>query len=192
MTHTAAPSLPWPVMNPHVAAVHARADHFVSKEPRDRIHLITGVGVEGDAHAGATVQHRSRVGRGKTLPNLRQVHLIASELFVELESQGFVVGPGVMGENITTAGLDLFGLATATQLHIGPDAVVEVTGLRTPCEQLNGIQPGLMAAVLDRDADGNLIRKIGVMGVVLSGGTITAGDQITVVAPATASPLQPV
>jgi MOSC domain-containing protein YiiM len=151
--------------------------------------LIEGLGVEGDVHAGETVKHRSRVARHPSEPNLRQVHLLHDELFEELRAAGFDVGPGRMGENITTAGLDLLGLPTGTRLHIGDTAVVEVTGLRNPCRQLDGIQAGLMAAVLDRDADGNLVRKAGVMGVVLNGGDVRPGDRIGVELPP--EPLHP-
>ncbi|HWA48751.1 MAG TPA: MOSC domain-containing protein [Dongiaceae bacterium] len=155
----------------------------MSKRPALSIRLIAGLGVEGDAHAGVTVKHRSRVARDPTQPNLRQVHLIHAELHDELRAAGFALAPGQMGENITTRGIDLLSLPTGTRLHLGPDAVVEVTGLRNPCNQLNGLQPGLMNAVLDRDADGNLIRKAGVMGIVLVGGDVRPGDAIGVEMP---------
>lgn len=147
------------------------------------IRLITGLGVEGDAHNGVTVKHRSRVARDPTQPNLRQVHLIHEELHRELNAQSFVVGPGGMGENITTAGIDLLALPTGAVLTIG-DATIEVTGLRNPCVQLDTFQNGLMQACLDRDAEGNLIRKAGVMGIVLVGGEIRPGDTIEVRLPA--------
>jgi MOSC domain-containing protein YiiM len=155
----------------------------MTKVNQASIRLVEDLGVEGDAHSGTTVKHRSRVARDPTQPNLRQVHLVHSELFDELRAVGFDVSPGRMGENITTAGLDLLGLATGARLHIGEAAVVEVTGLRNPCHQLDGIQPGLMAAVLDRDAAGNLIRKAGIMGVVRAGGEIRPGDPIRVQLP---------
>jgi len=142
----------------------------MSKTNQASIRLLPGIGVEGDAHAGPTVKHRSRVARDPNQPNLRQVHLIHAELHDELVGLGFEVEPGRMGENVTTRGLDLLALPTGTRLHLGESAVVEVTGLRNPCSQLNGIQPGLMAATLDRDEAGNLIRKAGVMAVVVSGG----------------------
>ncbi|WP_293215176.1 MOSC domain-containing protein [Parvibaculum sp.] len=158
-----------------------------------RINLLEGLGVEGDAHMGETVKHRSRVARDPSQPNLRQIHLIHAELLDELAATGFEVEPGRMGENITTRGLDLLGLPTRTRLLIGKSAIVEVTGLRNPCLQLNGIAPGLMNAVLDRDAEGNLVRKAGVMGVVIAGGEVTPGDRIHVELPAGShSPLQPV
>jgi MOSC domain-containing protein YiiM len=163
-----------------VAAVHARAHHSVSKDPRERIRLIAGEGVDGDAHLGETVQHRSRRRVDPTQPNLRQVHLIHAELHDELRSAGFVVAPGQMGENVTTRGIDLLGLGAGTRLRIGDAAVVEVTGLRNPCRQLDGLQPGLMAATLSRDADGGLVRRAGIMGVVLSGGDVSPGDRIVV------------
>jgi MOSC domain-containing protein YiiM len=145
--------------------------------------------VEGDAHLGETVQHRSRVARDPTQPNLRQVHLIHSELHDELRAAGFEVASGQMGENVTTRGVDLLALPAGTRLQIGADALLELTGLRNPCKQLNGIQDGLMAATLDRDSDGELIRKAGVMAVVLTGGAIRAGDPIRAELPA--EPHQP-
>jgi MOSC domain-containing protein YiiM len=155
----------------------------MSKPSCASVRLIEGLGVEGDAHAGTTVKHRYRVARDPTQPNLRQVHLVHGELLEELRAAGFDVAPGRMGENITTHGLDLLGLPTGTRLHIGDTAIVSVTGLRSPCRQLEGIQPGLMAAVLDRDAAGNLIRKAGIMGVVLASGEVRPGDPIRVELP---------
>jgi MOSC domain-containing protein YiiM len=166
-----------------VAAVSRSTGHTFSKRTERRIRLVAGLGVEGDAHAGATVKHRSRVARGASAPNLRQVHLIHSELHDELRAQGFDVGPGVMGENVTTRGLDLLALPTGTRLALGEEAVVELTGLRNPCVQLDRYQQGLMAAVLDRDEAGGLVRKAGVMAVVLSGGDVGPGDRITVELP---------
>lgn len=170
-------------MNPVVLAVSTSARHTLAKANQESIRLIEGLGVDGDAHAGQTVKHRSRVARDPTQPNLRQVHLVHAELFAELRSSGFEISPGRMGENITTAGLDLLGLATGTRLHIGTAAIVQVTGLRNPCHQLDKIQPGLMAAVLDRTAAGELIRKAGVMGVVLQRGDVRPGDAIHVEPP---------
>ena len=167
---------------PHVLAVHRSPTHSFSKRPALSIRLIAGLGVEGDAHAGETVKHRSRVAKDPTQPNLRQVHLIHSELLDELNAKGFTVKPGDMGENITTRGLDLLGLPTGTLLTIG-SAVIKVTGLRNPCVQLDRFQQGLMQATLGRDAAGNLIRKAGVMGVVLSGGDVQPGDGIRVQMP---------
>jgi MOSC domain-containing protein YiiM len=167
-----------------VVAVNRRAEHAPGKETVETIRLIEGHGVEGDAHAGATVKHRSRVRQDPEQPNLRQVHLIASEFHDELRDAGFEVGPGAMGENVTTRGVDLLALPTGTRLRLGAEAVVEVTGLRNPCKQLNTIQDGLMAATLDRDEDGNLIRRSGVMAVVLAGGDVSPGDPIAVEVPA--------
>ncbi len=150
----------------------------MSKASEASIHLLTGLGVEGDAHVGATVKHRSRVRQDPSQPNLRQVHLIHAELHDELRAKGFDLRPGQMGENITTRGIDLLALPKGTLLKIGDAAVVEVTGLRNPCTQLDGLQPGLMNAVLDRDADGALVRKSGIMGVVLAGGRVRPGDRI--------------
>jgi len=166
----------------------------MSKPTRGSIRLIEGQGVEGDVHAGATVKHRSRVRRDATQPNLRQVHLIHSELHDELHAAGFApIEPGQMGENVTTRGIDLLALPTGTRLRLGADAVVEVTGLRNPCTQLDGIQDGLMQATLDRDGGGRLIRKAGVMGVVLAAGEVRPGDEIAVELPAEPHrPLEPV
>ena len=166
-----------------VAAVSRSPTHTLSKSNADHIRLVAGLGVEGDAHQGATVKHRSRVARDPTVPNLRQVHLIHAELIDELRA-GFAVAAGIMGENITTRGVDLLGLPTGTRLRLGKEAVVEVTGLRNPCAQLNKIQPGLMAATLDRDADGELVRKAGIMGVVLNGGDVCEGDPVEIELPA--------
>lgn len=171
-------------MSPSVIAVSSSPEHTMSKPNRPFIVLQAGLGVEGDAHNGVTVKHRSRVAQDPTQPNLRQVHLIHAELHDELLERGFSISPGQMGENISTRGIDLLGLPAGTHLHIGPEAVVEITGLRNPCTQLDGIQPGLMQAVLDRDAAGNLIRKAGVMGIVLKGGVVRPGDEIGVELPA--------
>ena len=176
-----------------VVAVSRSATHTFSKGNQGAIHLVTGLGVEGDAHAGTTVKHRSRVARDPSQPNLRQVHLIHAELHEELRAAGFDVAAGQMGENITTRGVDLLGLPTGTRLRLGDDAIVEITGLRNPCAQLEQIKPGLMAAVLDRDEQGNLIRKAGVMAVVIAGGAVRPGDEITVELPAAPHrPLAPV
>lgn len=170
-------------MSGTVTAVSRSGAHTFTKPNEERITLLEGLGVEGDAHAGETVKHRSRVARDPNQPNLRQVHLIHEELHQELRQQGFEVAPGQMGENVTTRGVDLLGLPVGTRLRLGDSAVVEVTGLRNPCSQLNSIQPGLMAATLDRDADGNLIRKAGIMGVVISGGEVYPDDEIQVELP---------
>jgi MOSC domain-containing protein YiiM len=167
-----------------VTAVAASAAHGFSKQVRPAIVLRQGEGVEGDAHAGVTVRHRSRVKVDPTQPNLRQVHLIHGELHDELQAARFNVAEGTMGENITTHGIDLLGLPRGACLHIGPQAVVQVTGLRNPCSQLDHYQKGLTAAVLGRDAAGGLIRKAGVMGIVLAGGAVRAGDAIRVALPA--------
>lgn len=168
-----------------VVSVSRSSKHDFSKPPEGSIRLIEGIGVEGDAHAGPTVQHRSRFARNPSQPNLRQVHLIHAELLDELCAAGFDVSPGAMGENITTRGIDLLALPTGTRLRLGPDAIVEVTGLRNPCVQLNGLQPGLMAATLDRDASGKLIRKAGIMAIVIAGGEVRPNDPIAVDLPST-------
>lgn len=166
-----------------VAAVSRSPTHTLVKANQDGIRLLTGRGVEGDAHLGERVQHVSRVKRDPTSPNLRQVHLIHAELHDELAAAGFTVRAGQMGENITTRGVDLLGLPAGTRLLLGDTAVVEVTGLRNPCAQLNKIEPGLMAATLGRDERGDLIRKAGVMSIVLTGGEVRPGDPIRVELP---------
>ena len=176
-----------------ILAVSRSATHTMVKPNQDAIRLLAGLGVEGDAHAGETVKHRSRVARDPTQANLRQVHLIHSELHDELREAGFWVAAGQMGENVTTTGIDLLGLPTGARLLLGESAVVEVTGLRSPCVQLDGIEQGLMKANLGRDADGNLVRKAGVMAIVLEGGEVRPGDPITIVLPPKPhQPLEPV
>ena len=176
-----------------VVAVSRDASHHFSKSNELWIRLIAGLGVEGDAHSGPTVKHRSRVARDPSRPNLRQVHLLHRELLSELQAKGFAISAGQIGENVLTEGVDLLGLSTGTRLHLGGEAVVEITGLRNPCVQLDRFRKGLMAAVLDRDADGGLVRKAGVMGVVLQGGEVRPGDPIRVAAPEGAyRPLIPV
>jgi MOSC domain-containing protein YiiM len=176
-----------------VTAVSRSATHTFSKPREESIVLLAGLGVEGDAHAGVTVKHRSRVARDPTQPNLRQVHLIHAELHDELRAAGFTVHAGEMGENVTTRGVDLLALPTGTRLRLGPSAVVEVTGLRNPCVQIDRFQPGLLSAVLDRDEAGRLVRKAGVMATVLSGGEVRPGDAISAELPAGPHrPLEPV
>lgn len=180
-------------MGGNVEAVSRSASHTMRKGEQASIRLLAGLGVEEDAHAGVTVKHRSRVARDPNQPNLRQVHLIHAELHDELRGAGFDLAAGQMGENITTRGIDLLGLPTSARLHLGDDAVVEVTGLRNPCTQLDGIQPGLMAATLGRDGEGNLIRKAGIMAVVVAGGVVRPGDAVAVeLPPAPHHPLEPV
>lgn len=166
-----------------VVALCKSASHSMSKANTEEITLLAGLGVEGDAHAGATVKHRSRVRRDPAQPNLRQVHLIHAELHDELRAHGFELSPGEMGENITTRGIDLLGLPTGTLLHIGATSVVKITGLRNPCSQLDDLRPGLMGAVLDHNEHGGLIRKAGVMGIVQQGGVISTGAIIRVELP---------
>ena len=176
-----------------VVHVAASPSHRMSKPVLESITLIAGLGVEGDAHAGEKVKHRSRVRKDPTQPNLRQVHLIHGELHDELNRRGFNTAPGWMGENITTSGIDLLGLSTDTLLRIGDEAVVRVTGLRNPCAQLDGLQDGLMKAVLDRDDEGNLVRKAGIMAIVERGGEVRSGDAIVAEAPSDPHvPLDPV
>jgi MOSC domain-containing protein YiiM len=166
-----------------VMSVGISGTHSFSKPPVARITLLAGLGAEGDAHLGETVKHRSRVARDPTQPNFRQVHLIHSELFEELAAKGFHVTPGDIGENVLTRGVDLLRLPEGTRLHIGTDAVVELTGLRNPCPQLDAFQAGLMSALVDKGPDGRIIRKAGVMAVVLEGGEIVPGDPIRITLP---------
>ena len=166
-----------------VVAVSRSPTHTMAKQTYDSIRLLAGLGVEGDAHLGETVRHRSRVARDPTQPNLRQVHLLHAELLDELREKGYAVTPGRIGENVTTRGIALLDLPRGTRLRLGTSATIEITGLRNPCAQLEDIQKGLMAATLDRDAEGNLIRKAGVMAIVLAGGEVQAGDPIEVTLP---------
>ena len=170
-------------MNFVVIAVSRSAQHTFSKENQASINLIKGLGVEGDAHAGKKVKHRFLVKQDATKPNLRQVHLIHAELLGTLNASGFSVASGQLGENITTRGIYILGLPTGTELHIGSDAIVELTGLRNPCVQIDEFQKGVLKAVLGKDEEGNLIRKAGVMGIVLEGGAIRPGDAIVVKLP---------
>lgn len=167
-------------MNPIVTAVSRSKTHTFSKANQPEINLIEGYGVEGDAHAGKTVKHRFLVKKDGARPNIRQVHLIQAELLDSLENKGFTVKPGELGENITTRGVDLLGLPTGTILNIGSEVVVKLTALRSPCQQIDDFQKGLLKEVLDRDEEGNLIRKTGVMGVILRSGPVQPGDKINV------------
>ncbi|MFG2354090.1 MOSC domain-containing protein [Streptomyces sp. NPDC048521] len=176
-------------MGATVAAVSSNGAYSFSKPKRQSIRLLAGLGVEGDVHAGVTVKHRFRVRQDPTQPNLRQVHLMHEELFEEVAGAGFRVGPGELGENITTRGIDLLGLPTGALLRIGDEAVVEVTGLRNPCSQIDDFQRGLLKEVVGRGADGRVRYKAGVMGVVNVGGLVRPGDGITVELPA--GPHQP-
>ncbi|EWC59405.1 MOSC domain protein [Actinokineospora spheciospongiae] len=176
-----------------VEAVSRSGRHSFTKPTEEGITLLAHLGVEGDAHAGELVKHRSRVRRDPTQPNLRQVHLMHAELHDELAALGFTVAAGQLGENVTTRGVDLLGLPTGTLLHLGEEAVVEVTGLRNPCPQIDAFQDGLLRHVVGRDERGNVVRKAGIMSVVLVGGRVRPGDTIRVQVPATPhTPLQPV
>jgi MOSC domain-containing protein YiiM len=171
-------------MTARVLATARHGTHAFSKAlAPEGITLVAGLGVTGDAHCGAAVKHRSRVARDPTQPNLRQVHLMHAELFAELAAKGFAIAPGAMGENVTTQGIDLLGLPTGALLRIGETALLAVTGLRNPCAQLDRYAPGLTQAVLDRDAAGGLVRKAGIMAVVVQGGTVRPGDAIAVTLP---------
>lgn len=176
-----------------MVAVSRDAEHRFSKPVVEEITLVEGWGVDGDVHAGTTVQHRSRVARDPSQPNLRQVHLLHAEVFDEVAASGHTVVAGDMGENVTTRGVDLLGLPTGALLHLGDEACVRVTGLRNPCQQINDFDPGLLRAVLGRAEDGSVERKGGVMGVVVTGGAVRAGDVVRVELPAGAlQPLAPV
>jgi MOSC domain-containing protein YiiM len=166
-----------------VIAVAKDKEHNFSKQIVSEIKILAGLGVEGDAHKGVTVMHRSRVKADPAQPNLRQVHLIHSELFDEVARQGFQVQPADLGENITTEGIDLLGLPRGTLLHIGDDVVLKVTGLRNPCVQIENHQKGLLAAVLEKAPNGSLIRKSGIMTIALRDGTVRAGDSINHILP---------
>jgi MOSC domain-containing protein YiiM len=180
-------------MSATVIAVSSAGEYSFTKANRAVIRLLAGLGVEGDVHAGVTVKHRSRVARDPAQPNLRQVHLMQRELFELVSRAGFTVQPGDLGENITTSGIDLLGLPASTLLHIGAEAVVRVTGLRNPCRQIDDFQDGLLKQVLGRDEAGNVVRKAGIMGVVVRGGEIRPGDPISVILPPPPhSPLVPV
>jgi MOSC domain-containing protein YiiM len=170
-------------IRPVVVAVSRDGHHRFSKPTADEITLLAGLGVEGDTHAGVTVQHRSRVAVDPTQPNLRQVHLIHAELHDELRQRGFTVAAGQLGENITTRGLDLLGLPRGTVLRLGPRAVVEVTGLRNPCTQIDDFSPGLLAEVVGRDEHGRVVRKAGIMSIVVQSGRVRPGDTIDVQLP---------
>jgi MOSC domain-containing protein YiiM len=169
---------------PVVVSVSRDAEHHFSKAPCDSITLAAGLGVEGDAHLGTTVQHLSRVAVDPTQPNLRQVHLIQSELFTDLASSGHAVRAGDLGENITTAGIDLLNLPSGAVLTFGNEAAIEITGLRNPCAQINAFEPGLLKSVIGRSVSGDIIRKAGIMAIVLRSGVIAPGDAITVALPA--------
>lgn len=167
--------------NARVVSVSRDDEHRFSKPVRHEITLVAGLGVEGDAHFGATVQHLSRMRRDPSQPNLRQVHLIHRELFDEVDAR---VAPGELGENITTEGLDLLALPRGTRLSFGEDAVVEVTGLRNPCVQIDRFEPGLLKQVVSTDDEGRTVRKAGVMAVVVSGGVVRPGDRVEIAWPA--------
>jgi hypothetical protein len=176
-----------------VVSVSRRRGHHFTKPVVDEITLLEGIGVEGDGHAGATVQHRSRKRWKPELPNLRQVHLIHAELFDQVAADGFAVAPGEIGENITTRGIDLLASPAGTLLRLGPDAVVELTGLRNPCVQIDRFQDGLMKRLVHMDENGETVRLAGVMSVVLATGRVRAGDPIAVELPAgERRPLAPV
>lgn len=165
-------------MKGEIIAVSRNGEHEFSKINQPLIELIAGLGVRDDAHLGTTVKHRVRVREDPTRPNLRQVHLIHSELFDELRPAGYELYPGAIGENVTTRGLNLLELPAGTRLHLGAKAVVEVTGLRNPCRQIDAFRPGLMSAMLERDPNGGMRIKSGIMGIVLQGGEVRPGDVI--------------
>ena len=176
-------------MSASAVSVHRSSDHLFSKESVDTIELLPGLGVSGDAHSGARVQHRSRVAADPMKPNLRQVHLIHEELFTHMADLGYSVEPGDLGENVTTRDIDLLSLPVGAVLRLGSEALIAVTGLRNPCSQINDFQEGLLDTVLSRNDDGSLIRLAGIMGVVVAGGHVAIGDAIEVSLPP--PPLRP-
>ena len=167
-----------------VVSVSASGKHNFSKQPMSEISLIKEIGIEGDAHAGKKIQHRSRAAKDPDQPNLRQIHLIQEELFSDLKMAGFDIGPGDIGENITTKGIDLLNLPKGTILKIGSSALIEITGLRNPCIQTDSFREGLMSALVEKEPNGYIRRKAGVMGIVLEGGSIKPGDLIRIDLPA--------
>jgi MOSC domain-containing protein YiiM len=170
-------------MSATIVAVARGARHTFSKSVEPVITLVEGLGVQGDAHAGVTVKHRSRAAKDPNLPNLRQVHLLQSELLDELNRHGFPIVAGALGENVTTSGIDLLALPVGTRLHLGPDAIVEVTGLRNPCVQIENFHEGLLSAVIERDANQHVVRKTGVMSIVRRGGDVRPGDALLIELP---------
>ncbi|MFE7624906.1 MOSC domain-containing protein [Streptomyces sp. NPDC057509] len=171
-------------MSGTVTVVSSNETYTFTKPNRQSVTLLAGLGVDGDVHAGVTVKHRSRIAQDPTQPNLRQVHLMHEELFDELRTAGFDVAPGDLGENITTRGIDLLALPAGTLLHLGDEAVVEVTGLRNPCLQIDNFRSGLLKQVVGRDEEGNVVRKAGIMSVVAVGGVVRPGDRVEVELPA--------
>ena len=171
-------------MKPSIVSVSLNRAHTFSKNVEPQVTLLVGQGIEGDAHCGVTVKHRSRVRQDPAQPNLRQVHLLHIELFEELAAKGYSVSPGDLGENIATSGIALLALPVGTELRLGASAVVRLTGLRNPCLQIDHFQQGLKSAVLDRTREGSLVRKAGVMSVVVQGGVVRAGDSISITMPA--------
>ncbi|WLQ37876.1 MOSC domain-containing protein [Streptomyces castrisilvae] len=170
-------------MSGTVTVVSSNETYTFTKPNRQSVTLLAGLGVDGDVHAGVTVKHRSRIAQDPTQPNLRQVHLMHEELFDELRTAGFEVAPGDLGENITTRGIDLLGLPVGTLLHLGDEAVVEVTGLRNPCLQIDNFRSGLLKQVVGRDEEGHVVRKAGIMSVVAVGGVVRPGDRVEVELP---------
>ena len=177
-----------------VVAVSRALRHGFAKQPQPAIRLLAGEGVEGDAHRGTTVQHLYQVRRDPTQPNLCQVHLFAAEKLEELAAAGYVLGPGEMGENVLTRGVDLLRLPRHTRVRLGAQAVVEITGLRTPCSQIDGYRRGLQRLLWGpRDAKGRRERRAGVMAVVLTGGDVSPGDCLVLeLPPKRHLPLKPV
>lgn len=170
-------------MRGRVLSVSLSPVHGFHKAPRESIRLLSGLGVEGDAHAGKTTQHLYRKRLTPDAPNLAQVHFLHAELFAEMQGRGFALTPGIMGENVLTEGIDLLNLPTGTIFRIGPEAVVEISGIRDPCKQIEAVAEGLTKALFDRDAEGQVVRKAGIMGVVLTGGVVAPGDAIEVTLP---------
>lgn len=175
------PAIESPIIgSPTIVSLSRDPEHHFSKKPVPQLTLPAGLGVEGDAHAGVTVRHRSRVRQDPTQPNLRQVHLISAELLEECRELGFAVQPADLGENVLTRGLDVLGLPRGTRLKLGETAVVEVTGLRNPCQQIDDFRPGLLKVMVQKGSDGQPVFRCGIMGIVLTGGEVQVGNQLGV------------
>lgn len=165
-----------------MVAVSVDGKHRFSKTSRPSIALTSGHGIEGDAHYGPFVRHRYLARRDPSAPNLRQVHLIPSELFDALRTSGYEVHPGDLGENIATVGLALESLPLGTILLLGASATLQLTGLRTPCVLIDRFKSGLRKR-LEGDAARPRFRA-GVMATVTKGGDVSPGDRIRTVLPA--------
>lgn len=166
-----------------VESVHRSESHDFTKATVEEVVLVAGVGIEGDAHAGATVQHVSRKKKDADRPNLRQVHLVSAELHEELVADGFDLDHGGFGENLVTRGIALGDLPVGTTLALGDDAIIVLTGLRDPCAQIDRHREGLRAAVAFDPGEGPKLFRDGAMAMVVRGGVVRTGDPIGVALP---------